>query len=84
MHKNPRDKENHDTQVFHILLIESHLCKKKLVAAAAPVPIFTKHVAPPAIPLTARDKWSIDDFEIGSKLGKGRFGNVYTAREKYT
>jgi len=25
--------------------------------------------------------WSLDDFEIGKKLGKGRFGNVYVARE---
>jgi hypothetical protein len=29
-------------------------------------------------------RWSIADFEIGKKLGKGRFGNVYLAREKRT
>lgn len=28
--------------------------------------------------------WTLDDFEIGRKLGKGRFGNVYVAREKKT
>lgn len=26
-------------------------------------------------------EWSLDDFEIGRPLGKGRFGNVYLARE---
>ncbi|KAF9615874.1 hypothetical protein IFM89_026800 [Coptis chinensis] len=30
-----------------------------------------------------RDKpWSLDDFEIGKPLGKGKFGRVYLAREK--
>jgi len=29
-------------------------------------------------------KWSIDDFEIGRPLGKGKFGHVYLAREKKT
>uniref|UniRef100_A0A8B9U5Q2 non-specific serine/threonine protein kinase n=1 Tax=Anas zonorhyncha TaxID=75864 RepID=A0A8B9U5Q2_9AVES len=27
-------------------------------------------------------QWSLDDFEIGRPLGKGKFGNVYLAREK--
>ncbi|KAG2488103.1 hypothetical protein HYH03_013253 [Edaphochlamys debaryana] len=27
-------------------------------------------------------RWTIDDFEIGKPLGKGKFGNVYLAREK--
>ncbi|KAK7081307.1 hypothetical protein SK128_002788, partial [Halocaridina rubra] len=26
--------------------------------------------------------WSLDDFEVGRPLGKGKFGNVYLAREK--
>lgn len=26
--------------------------------------------------------WSIDDFEIGVPLGRGKFGHVYLAREK--
>lgn len=29
-----------------------------------------------------RKTFAIDDFEIGKKLGRGRFGNVYVAREK--
>lgn len=28
------------------------------------------------------EEWSIEDFEIGRPLGKGRFGRVYLAREK--
>ncbi|EGD75877.1 AUR protein kinase [Salpingoeca rosetta] len=30
----------------------------------------------------ARRKWCLDDFEIGRPLGKGKFGNVFLAREK--
>jgi serine/threonine protein kinase len=26
--------------------------------------------------------WSINDFEIGKPLGKGKFGHVYLVREK--
>ncbi|KAL5021068.1 hypothetical protein ScPMuIL_000223 [Solemya velum] len=29
-----------------------------------------------------RRKWSLEDFDIGKPLGKGKFGNVYLAREK--
>ena len=32
--------------------------------------------------LLSRKKWALDDFEIGRPLGKGKFGNVYLAREK--
>eukprot|EP00730_Choanoeca_flexa_P012625 TRINITY_DN4458_c0_g1_i1.p1 TRINITY_DN4458_c0_g1~~TRINITY_DN4458_c0_g1_i1.p1 ORF type:complete len:105 (+),score=13.65 TRINITY_DN4458_c0_g1_i1:86-400(+) len=28
------------------------------------------------------DRWTLDDFEIGRPLGRGKFGNVYLAREK--
>lgn len=27
-------------------------------------------------------RWSLDNFDIGKALGKGKFGNVYLAREK--
>lgn len=30
----------------------------------------------------AKAKWTLDNFEIGRPLGKGKFGNVYLAREK--
>ncbi|GJD10077.1 Aurora kinase A-A [Galdieria sulphuraria] len=29
-------------------------------------------------------RWSLDDFDIGRPLGRGKFGNVYLAREKKT
>ena len=29
-------------------------------------------------------KWKIEDFNLGRALGKGRFGNVYLAKEKKT
>lgn len=32
----------------------------------------------------AKRRWSLDDFEIGRPLGKGKFGNVYLARERCT
>ncbi|XP_021347995.1 aurora kinase A-B-like [Mizuhopecten yessoensis] len=32
----------------------------------------------------ARKKWTLEDFDIGRPLGKGKFGNVYLAREKST
>jgi len=33
---------------------------------------------------SCRKKWYLEDFEIGRPLGKGKFGNVYLAREKNT
>jgi len=33
-------------------------------------------------PTGKRSKWQLSDFEIGKPLGKGKFGNVYLAREK--
>ena len=29
-----------------------------------------------------RKKWTLNDFEIGKPLGRGKFGHVYLAREK--
>lgn len=28
--------------------------------------------------------WSLDDFELGCRLGRGKFGRVYLAKEKKT
>jgi hypothetical protein len=30
---------------------------------------------------TVKREWSINDFEIGKPLGRGKFGRVYVARE---
>ena len=37
---------------------------------------------PAATPGGAAKKWSLESFEIGKPLGRGKFGNVYMAREK--
>uniref|UniRef100_A0A8C4QPX8 Aurora kinase n=1 Tax=Eptatretus burgeri TaxID=7764 RepID=A0A8C4QPX8_EPTBU len=34
--------------------------------------------------IPSRKRWSLDCFDIGRPLGKGKFGNVYLAREKQT
>jgi len=34
------------------------------------------------ISLFSRRQWTINDFEIGAPLGRGRFGHVYCVREK--
>ena len=36
----------------------------------------------PAYPKGITVKWKLADFDIGRPLGKGKFGNVYLAREK--
>jgi len=36
----------------------------------------------PPIKFTSENLWKLDDFEIGKKLGSGRFGKVYLVREK--
>ena len=30
----------------------------------------------------AKSRWTLKDFDIGKPLGRGKFGNVYLAREK--
>jgi len=37
----------------------------------------------PSFPKGGPDnRWTLEDFDIGRPLGKGKFGNVYLAREK--
>jgi len=33
--------------------------------------------------LFSQHRWQLSDFEIGRPLGKGKFGNVYLARDRY-
>ena len=49
-----------------------------MAAVMNPIP------APVVVPNIAFDctQWSIDHFEIGKPLGRGKFGHVYLAREK--
>lgn len=32
--------------------------------------------------LFCRNRWTLENFDIGRPLGRGKFGNVYLAREK--
>ncbi|GMH22506.1 hypothetical protein Nepgr_024349 [Nepenthes gracilis] len=41
----------------------------------------SKHPQQPKQEQIAKRNWSLDDFEIGKPLGKGKFGRVYLARE---
>ncbi|XP_036782315.1 aurora kinase C isoform X1 [Manis pentadactyla] len=50
------------------------------LASVSPFPVAAAGQTQPSIP-TAR-RLTIDDFEIGRPLGKGKFGNVYLARLK--
>ena len=48
------------------------------VAAAAAAP------STPVAAKAADRKWTLEQFEVGKPLGRGKFGNVYMAREKAT
>lgn len=41
-----------------------------------------QQVQAPQVKKFEHKKWTIDDFEIGKPLGRGKFGHVYLAREK--
>jgi serine/threonine protein kinase len=38
----------------------------------------------PVVKMFDPSEWTIDDFEIGLPLGRGKFGHVYLAREKHS
>jgi hypothetical protein len=49
--------------------------KPLLVKSAVPTTVAPK-------PKPAVKQWSLENFEVGKALGKGKFGRVYLAREK--
>ena len=51
------------------------------VAAATPAPV-TIATVPTAAAAAPAKEWTLASFEIGKRLGRGKFGNVYLAREK--
>lgn len=59
---------------------------KPVLANAASVapPTSTALPAVAAEPETTRKAWTLEDFDIGRPLGRGKFGNVYLARERRT
>ncbi|XP_069809851.1 aurora kinase A isoform X2 [Dendropsophus ebraccatus] len=63
--------------------------EQSLTSTSAAPGIDQATAAPNQAPTTSRIKeegkkkqWGLEDFEIGRPLGKGKFGNVYLAREK--
>lgn len=50
----------------------------------SPPPLFSKHSSTKSSAAAAGKQWSLNDFEIGKPLGRGKFGAVYLAREKST
>ncbi|RNF27164.1 putative protein kinase [Trypanosoma conorhini] len=53
-------------------------------AAAASVALRSPNSPGERRPDVRRPMWSLDDFDVGRKLGEGRFGKIYLAREKRT
>ncbi|KAM6163879.1 aurora kinase A [Rhynchocyon petersi] len=51
-------------------------------ATSAPDGPLTALKIPVATHRSSKRQWTLEDFEIGRPLGKGKFGNVYLAREK--
>ena len=61
----------------------------KPMAVAAKPPPSSNQVAALSTPEGAAQpvaewRWKLEDFEVGKPLGRGKFGNVYMAREKST
>ncbi|KAJ3234368.1 spindle assembly checkpoint kinase [Chytriomyces hyalinus] len=55
------------------------------VSNPAPPPTTEHATAPQPAATNAKEterRWSLDDFDVGRALGKGKFGRVYLAREK--
>jgi hypothetical protein len=50
-----------------------------LPPAATPAP---PAAAPAGADAPPAKRWTLDDFDVGKPLGRGKFGNVYLAREK--
>lgn len=53
-------------------------------AASVAPPTSTALPAMVGEPETTRKAWTLEDFDIGRPLGRGKFGNVYLARERRT
>ena len=53
-----------------------------MASMTAPSRAEKENAGPPSEEAPEKRRWSMDDFDIGNKLGRGRFGNVYLVREK--
>ncbi|KAI8836455.1 protein kinase p46XlEg22 african clawed frog [Chytriomyces cf. hyalinus JEL632] len=67
---------------------ERQLNPSSIATATLPPPISNPAPPPTTEQQTANNaketerRWSLDDFDVGRALGKGKFGRVYLAREK--
>ena len=85
-------KENNSSSAAKSLHTSSGM-KRALNTKAERVPLSEKQNIDDDVEPNKEDKaekarkgkqWSLDDFEIGKPLGRGKFGSVYLAREKRT
>ncbi|KAG1672324.1 Aurora kinase A [Nymphon striatum] len=74
-------KENLSTKIFQT---PEHLSKHITAKCVSKLTIFKLENKLGASAIHFLKKWKLEDFDIGRPLGKGKFGNVYLAREKTT
>ncbi|XP_015918512.1 aurora kinase C [Parasteatoda tepidariorum] len=85
-----KNAANSDEQSVKNIPTTSSCSKDEDVFKKPDVPVPTKKTAhKSSVPSSSESKngnqkWTLDDFDIGRPLGKGKFGNVYLAREKRT
>ncbi|QLG71053.1 hypothetical protein HG535_0B00910 [Zygotorulaspora mrakii] len=70
------DKNSHDTENARVL--SPHRAQHPQIRASP-----KRGIRPSLSPIKAKSM-SLDDFDIGKKLGKGKFGRVYCVRHKKT
>lgn len=88
-------KQQQPRQPLAQLATKNTLMSAASVVSSEPKPtsVLAASVAPPTStalpavagePETTRKAWTLEDFDIGRPLGRGKFGNVYLARERRT
>ena len=82
-----RPKESVSALPLNKSTTSSTLNHQKIASTASLTDLLPSEPQPaqqPAGTATSPKVWSINDFEIGKALGKGKFGHVYLAKEKRT
>ena len=64
---------------FYFRIILTCVIEILISSSSSTFNFFHQNTNPMTQPLK---RWELQDFEIGRPLGKGKFGNVYLAREK--
>ena len=60
----------------------SNIMKTPTISSASKSRIAAKTPTSGAAAASLKEEWTLDSFEVGRALGKGKYGNVYLAREK--